>query len=287
MGRRRAGTGAANAHDHTTYPTCVRHARPRKDVRLRHFFLCEGCTRQWIDEAFGGTQPFSYGPAIEGYCLLCNHLTNVRLQTWFLCDICDRVARSIGRNHVAEGSIMEFWQRHVVPRYPHLLLTQNDPSSLRPRRETDTSGEGPLDFLVADDRTGRTIFGIENKTGRSTIREMSRFQLDVSDCDSILHHVRQLSVPAYVIHAQVLEVWQPPTMGFRAVDLWWSDIYRMTDNFVAVQMRHTEMRGAAYFRRAAFESMDTFVDQLYDESDELRLVAQFSAQGVPRMYVAE
>ena len=269
------------------YPTCVRHAQPRKDVKLRHFFLCDSCTRQWVQEAFDRNEPCSYGEPIEGYCLLCNNVTNVRLQTWFLCDICERVARSIGRNHVAEKAIMDFWEQQVRPRYPHLRITQNDVSSLRPRRSDDISGEGPLDFLVTDERTGQTVFGIENKTGRSSIREMSQFQLDVSDCDSILHHVRQLNVPAYIIHAQVLEIWRPPTMGFRAVGLWWSDILQMTANFVTVKMRRMEQRGAAYFKRAAFAPIGALGDDLYDESGELRLVRQFQAEGIPRMYVAE
>lgn len=269
------------------YPTCVRHAQTRKDVRLRHFFLCDACTKQWVDEAFGGNAPVTYGESIEGYCLLCNNVARVRLQTWFLCDICDRVARSIGRNHVAEDAILRFWAEQVQPKFADLAITQNDLSSLRPRRATDVSGEGPLDFLVTDAKTGHAAFGIENKTGRSSIKDMSQFQLDVSDCDSILHHVRELGIPAYIIHAQVLEIWMPPTMGFKAIGLWWSDIFRMTENFAGVKMRRMELRGAAYFKRAAFEPIDTFGDQLYDERGNLRLVKEFAEKGVPPMYVSE
>ena len=42
------------------------------------------------------------GEKVSGYCLLCNKILEVRLRTWFLCDICYRVAGAIGRNHVAE-----------------------------------------------------------------------------------------------------------------------------------------------------------------------------------------
>ena len=284
---KRAKRSSDSQEDPITYPTCVRHAQPRKDVRLRHFFLCDSYTRQWVQEAFGGNDPCTYGEPVGGYCLLCNKATDVRLQTWFLCDICERVARSIGRNHVAEKAIMDFWEQQIRPRYPHLRITQNDLSSLRPRRTSDVSGEGPLDFLVTDERNGQTVFGIENKTGRSSIKEMGQFQLDVSDCDSILHHVRQLNIPAYIIHAQVLEVWQPPTMGFRTVGLWWSDIYRMAENFVTVKMRRMENRGAAYFKRAAFAAINTLGDDLYDKDGELRLVSRFREEGIPRMYVIE
>src|SRR5229473_4798296 len=122
------------------YPTCVRHLKPRKDVRLRHFFLCDDCADRWSNEAFEGNQPVHVGEPVRGYCLLCNLIhEQVRMRTWFLCDICYRVAGSIGRNHVAETAILDFWQSSVLPRFPNLILTQNDVSSLRPRRETDQS----------------------------------------------------------------------------------------------------------------------------------------------------
>jgi len=273
--------------DAVAYPTCVRHLKPRKDVKLRHFFLCDTCTDQWIAEAFDGNEPLWIGQPVNGYCLLCNKVTTVRLRTWFLCDICERVARSIGRNHVAEQAILDFWADQVRPDYPHLSILQNDRSSLRPRRDTDATGQGPLDFLVTDEREGKLVFGIENKTGRSSIRDMSQFQLDVSDCDSILNHVRELGVPAFVIHAQVLELWKPPTMGFRIVGLWWTDIYRMTEHFSSVRMRAVERRGAAYFKKKAFEPIETFAAELYDESGELAIVQRFQQHGIPEMYVTE
>jgi hypothetical protein len=60
----------------TEYPTCVRHLKPRKDVRLRHYFLCDACTEQWRTEAFDGNEPLYVGERVEGYCLLCNRLQN-------------------------------------------------------------------------------------------------------------------------------------------------------------------------------------------------------------------
>ncbi len=235
------------------YPTCVRHLKRRKDVRLRHYFLCDRCTREWTTEAFEDNSPLWRSESVRGYCQLCNNVRSVRLRSWFLCDICDRVARSIGRNHVAEKAIMDFWQEQVQPHHPHLVIEQNDVSALRPRRDTDVSGEGPLDFLVRDGRRGEVVLGIENKTGRSSIREMSAFQLDISDCDSILHHIRELDVPCYIIHAQVLEDWKPPTMGFRSVGLWWSDIYLMGEHLIDIRRGRVDLRGAAYFFKNGFD----------------------------------
>jgi hypothetical protein len=200
-----------------------------------------------------------------------------------LCDICHRVAGSIGRNHVAEQAILDFWEERVKPKFPTVRLVQNDPASLRPRRDTDPSGVAPLDFLALDKKAGRNVFGIENKTGRSSISEMSQFQLDVSDCDCILNEMRSLQIPVYVIHAQVLEVWQPPTMGYRAVGLWWSDVYIMAEHFKAVRMRRDESRGAAYFGKKAFSDMESLPDHLWGESD-FALVERFRREGVPTMY---
>jgi hypothetical protein len=196
------------------------------------------------------------------------------------------VAGSIGRNHVAEQAILDFWKQSVKPRFPSVRLVQNDPSSLRPRRDTDQSGIAPLDFLVVDKRARKKVLGIENKTGRSSIREMSQFQLDVSDCDCILNEMRSLQIPVYVIHAQVLEVWLPPTMGYRAVGLWWSDVYTMAQHFKAVRMRRDESRGAAYFGKRAFSDITSLPDHLWGEHD-FALLERFQREGIPALYHTE
>jgi hypothetical protein len=198
------------------YPVCVRHQKPRKDVKFRNFLLCDRCADLWSEQAFAANRPVFESQRLEGYCGLCNMVSKqIRLRTWFLCEICNRVAASIGRNHVAEAAISNFWETHVKPRFNTLKLIQNDPSSLRPRRDGSKSGVAPLDFLVVDVKTGKNIFGIENKTGRSSIAEMSKFQLDVSDCNCITNEMETLKIPVYVIHAQVLEDWDhPPTTGY-------------------------------------------------------------------------
>ena len=266
------------------YPTCVRHAQPRKDVRLRHWFLCDDCAEKWTTEAFDGDRSLWNSEPIAGFCLLCNLRKQVRLRTWFLCDICWRVAGSIGRNHVAENAIIEWWREHVERKHSELSIEQHDASSLRPRRSGDTSGESPIDFLIRDTRSSQIVLAIENKTGRSSIREMSAFQLDLSDCDCIMHDVRKYAVPAYLIHAQVLERWEPPTVGFKAVGLWWTDIYQLADNFREVRMRRDENRGAAYFRKQAFQDITTLPDHLYDASGNLTLLWRLQNDGIPQLY---
>jgi hypothetical protein len=274
----------SSAANKIQYPVCVRHAEARKDVRLRHWFLCDRCAAKWVAEAFGGSRSLYDGEELTGYCLLCNAVTSVRLRTWFLCDICWRVAGSIGRNHIAESAIVDWWRGHIEPTHPHLRMTQNDESSLRPRRKTDISGESPIDFLIRDEEAHEVVLAIENKTGRSSIREMSAFQLDVSDCDCMLHDVRKYNVPAYLIHAQVLERWNPPTVGFEAIGLWWTDIFQLAEHFRDVKMRRDENRGAAYFAKGAFHDMSELASSLFNGAGHLSLVERLRREGLPTLY---
>lgn len=265
------------------YPMCVRHLKERKDVRLRHFFLCDRCCNEWTRTAFDGNKSLYTGEKVTGYCLLCNRrLNTIRLRTWFLCDICDRVARSIGRNHIAEQSIIDYWEEHVSPRFPTLKLIQNDKSVLQPHRpQVDESGVADIDFIVREKNTD--LFTIENKTGRSSIREMSKFQLDISDCDCITHSMTTLGIPAYLIHAQVLETWEPPTMGFRPVGLWWTDVYKMAAHYASTHQRRDESRNAAFFNKKAFHEISTFADAIMGQQT-YALVEQFQRERMPALY---
>jgi len=143
-----------------------------------------------------------------------------------------------------------------------------------------------VDFLVRRRGTGEVLFAIENKTGRSSIREMSQFQLDVSDCECMLNEMRSHGRPVYVIHAQVLELWHPPTMGFQTVGMWWSDVYRMTEHFKQVRMRRMEMRGAAYFSKKAFLPIEEFPEALMGQTD-FALIERFQREGIPQLYRVE
>jgi len=113
---------------------------------------------------------------------------------------------------------------------------------------------------------------------------MSAFQLDISDCECILHDVRKYNVPAYLIHVQVLERWDPPTVGFEAMGLWWTDIYQLAQNFRDVRMRRDENRGAAHFRKQAFHGMNELPTALVDANGKLLLVERFKNEGAPELY---
>jgi hypothetical protein len=98
--------------------------------------------------------------------------------------------------------------------------------------------------------------------------------------------VRKYNVPAYLIHAQVLERWKPPTVGFEAVRLWWTDIYRLAENFRDVRMRRDENRGAAYFRKTAFGEMSELAAAMFDVNGKPTLLERFRREGPPALYKA-
>ena len=96
--------------------------------------------------------------------------------------------------------------------------------------------------------------------------------------------MRRLNIPSYIIHAQVLELWdKPPTIGFRATGLWWTDVYKMAEHFKSVKQRRDEQRGAAYFGKKAFSEIDTFPADV----QAMALVNRFRQDGIVPMYRSE
>jgi hypothetical protein len=63
----------------------------------------------------------------------------------------------------------------------------------------------------------------------------------------------------------------------------WSDVYRMSENFLSVQMRGDERRGAAYFQRKAFLPIHSFTDAVWGKKD-FNLVEKFRKEGTPQLY---
>lgn len=75
--------------------TCARHDAARKDTALVTFYLCDGCATAFASGAFNDTAPAFEGPTFEGHCALCNQRRkDIRLRQWYLCGVCERVARS-------------------------------------------------------------------------------------------------------------------------------------------------------------------------------------------------
>lgn len=230
--------------------------------------------------------PESPGLTVGGYCALCNlRHANVAFLQWYLCANCERVVRSYSVGSVAVGAVKNWWATKVQPHESTLELVETDPIFLAPYDQESRGAEAALpDFTVRNKANGADEFPIELKTGRSSIKEMRAFQLDTSDCDEIVGFTQRLGLPAYVIHAQVREAFDPPTSYFECIGLWWSDIFSMAQRFQRLVKRRIDHgKTAAFFDREAFRDIQTLVDHVKQrdyraQQDKLREV------GIPVLY---
>jgi hypothetical protein len=256
--------------------TCARHGQPAGDAGLTSFFLCQSCADEWVNEAFTGAAPEWEGEKVTGYCIACNVRKEVRLRQWFLCAICERVARSIGRSIEAERHVADEWTNSAGSVWK---LRPVDPPRLRRPNSTAGTKIATLDFLVS--RKGKELVGIELKTGRGEIggtgigTRMGRFQLDVSDCDDIRNAARAAEVVPYVFHAQVIDRAEPPTVRHAATGLWWAGYLSLRTAFLETRQRPRENRPAAYFDVDAFRPIADLASHLAaadldDEIDKLK-----------------
>lgn len=248
---------------------CAREGELRRDAGLAGFFLCGTCAQDWREEAFDGQRYEYRSEELKGYCLNCNqHRDDVRLHQWFMCGVCERVARSIGRSIVAAASVMKAWEDSVSPRLPELTLIDADVPRLH-RRNAETVGAkvASIDF-IAENRKGDAVLGLELKTGKGFVgrtgvgSRIAEFQLDVSDCDDILTVVSERHIPVYLVHAQVIDRAEPPTVRYAALGRWWTDLFSMVENLDRVQQRPRETRQAAYYDTTMFRPFSELAEHL-------------------------
>jgi len=266
--------------------TCVRCGRARRDTRLASYWTCDECVAELL-LAFSGEMPVWVGDHVDGYCTICNEPKTVTLRQWMVCLICDRVTRSIGRGRVAVRFVEHWWGQNVQPHLPNLELEERDPPQFRPYQRADVEHDQPdADFVVSDKAQPQELFAVELKTGSSSIGGtggMSQFQLDTSDCDQIMEFVQRRRLPAYVVHAQVVEQYEPPTTRYVALALWWTDIYQMAEAFQMVRRRQTEQRQAAFFHRKCFQPIATFAEAIRERHYEA-LAQRLRREGMPTLY---
>lgn len=270
--------------------TCVRHGQPRGDTNLESLFLCDDCATKFKDNAFVGKEPEYVGPYVRGYCSHCNkNLENVCLRQWFLCAVCTRVVKSIGRSVVADNYVQEWWQKNVKPHFPHLDLRLTDPPELQSYADRSQVKESQVDFSCINTQSKETIFSIELKTGRAHISgssigsKMGQFQLDNSDCDDILAVAHREQLPIYLAHAQVIDRASPPTIYYAGVGLWWTDLFSMRDHFTGSRTRPRETRSAGYYNIDMFNDMDLFIEHLRNNGPE-KYKARLKSEGIPELY---
>jgi hypothetical protein len=268
-----AEAGLVLAEDPWAPYACVRHGGQGSDVSLATFFLCGACRELYAIGAFSNEEPAWVGTqSIEGYCGHCNTLrSDIRVTQWFLCGVCERVVRSIGRGLAAARYVMEVWERDIASSVPRIVLKETDPPELRPQgRRSEAIRDSIADFTgFSTGQAGTPLFGFELKSGKSAASAnggigppMQRFQLDTTDCDDILSVVTREGIPVYLVHVQVIGRARPPTERFHGVGFWWTDLWTMQSYFENVQVRPRETRNAAYYDRRMFKGVSALAEHL-------------------------
>lgn len=264
--------GMTLAYDPYEKQICARHNKKRNDARLRSYFLCKDCGIRFQTRALNKKHPVFYMELAKGpyRCSHCNEIKEIALYQWFVCDICDRVLRSIGRGITSNKGVIDWWssQKILDSSLPEIIET--DPPDLKSIANNDE--EPKLDFEWKDSNDV-VLFGAEVKTGRNHLQGgtigsgMSQFQLDVSDIESILDAMERDGsfVPAFVLHCQVVDVPEPPTQKFDCVGIWWTSIDNLIDHIQEIKQRPRENRPAAYISTNAFNNIDSLIDEVKSE----------------------
>lgn len=287
-----AARGILLAVDPWAPSECARDGRLAWDVTLTTFFLCDECASQFTERAFAGRGPEFVGGSMEGRCSHCNLVRELRIRQWSLCAWCDRVLRSIGRSVASARFVMETWADHVQPQVPSVSLREIDPARLqRLDAATKAAKVASADFEGTDTKTGELLFAIELKTGRSRLdgetigAPMKTFQLDQGDCDDITAVAVRDRVPVYLVHAQLIDRVEPPTVRYAPVALWWTDPFAMRDNFIESKQRPREAKIAAYYKTTMFRRVPELIAHLKDDGPR-KLRERIANEGLPDLYEA-
>jgi len=266
---------------------CARHSKATKDTRIAGLFFCDECAELFKEKVFEVKDPEFVYAEIQGYCAYCGQDKPVRERFWYLCNICERIVRSYASERAASAFVSAWWEdlqrRSSVLRDVRLDMT--DPVKLMSFRAHKTWKETRKfnpDFTAFRGSSTDPLFGVEMKTGRSAIPDMSMFQLDVSDCDDILGWVKPLVLPAFLFHIQVTEDFRPPTSRRAARDGWYIDVFEMEQNFKGTRQRSGENRPAAYFNRKGFHPLQAFGGPNFLQ--ELEKMKNKLEHGMPQLY---
>lgn len=268
---------------------CARDGQRTWDTALESIYLCDTCADAFRAGPFGGAEPVYEGAELDGYCGSCNERQTVRMCQWFLCGVCARVTKSIGRGVIAARYITGFWNEFVAAYAPEIRLVETDPPLLNRRSRQPAAGEKNADLTALAGDPASPQFAIELKSGRSSIgrggvgSSMGRFQLDRSDCDDIVAASTSVKGIVYLFHVQVIDRAEPPTTRFAAVGFWWTHMFLMGEHFKEMTQRARENRPAAYFDVRMFQDPATFIDHVR-KGEPRALTERVRREGVPRLY---
>jgi hypothetical protein len=84
--------------------------------------------------------------------------------------------------------------------------------------------------------------------------------------------------PVYLVHAQVVDREDAPTIRYAPVNYWWTDPVAMAEAFIDVRPRPIERREAAFYRPKMFRPLSDLAAHLTGDGLE-GVQAQLMAQG--------
>ena len=261
--------GISLAEDPYPRLSCARHDKERNDARLRGYYLCSSCMEEYQTGAFNDTPPiFQISlPSNSFFCTHCNEKKQVDIYQWIVCDVCDRVVRSIGRSRAASMGVQGWWTalKSQHPQLPKII--ESDPPVQRSIHVENTESKLDFEWIASN---GSILFGAEVKTGRNHLlggsvgSSMTQFQLDVTDIEDVLDamEIRQPFIPAYLFHCQVIDLPRPPTTKYECVGIWWAKIDQLISGIERIKQRPRENRPAAYINKTVFNEILSFQKEI-------------------------
>jgi len=171
---------------------------------------------------------------------------------------------------VASQAVHDYWRKEIIPKFSHLALVEKEAVSLSPySRNVKTKRQAAeslteLDFVIKNQRLKKRklLFHIELKSGPGAIDEMREFQLDINDSNDIVGAANNTGLPVYIFHVQTEYKYDPPTRASKALKMWWTDIFKLLKHRSSVRTRRGEDKRAGYYSPAAFQTMDTFPEEI-------------------------
>ncbi len=252
------------------WEACARHTSRHTARTLQCGYYCDRCARRLTRDAFNDRPPVYHGARVKGFCGLCNKRKQVFLRQWFACGVCWNVIVGYQKSIVASQAVEDYWRKKIMPEFSHLSLVEKEAMSLSPyarkskskRQAAESLTE--LDFVVKNRRLKKRklLFHIELKSGPGAIDEMREFQLDINDSNDIIGAANNTRLPAYIFHVQTEFNYDPPTRASVALRIWWTDIFKLLKHRLSVKTRRGEDKKAGYYSPSAFQTMDTFPEEL-------------------------
>lgn len=252
------------------WEACARHTSRHTARSLQAGFYCDRCTRLLTSKAFNKRPPVYHGAGVKGFCGLCNKRKRVFLRQWFACGVCWNVIVAYQKSIVASQAVHDYWRKKIASEFPHIFLVEKEAVSLSPySRKAKSKREAAeslteLDFVVKNRRlkNQKLLFHIELKSGPGAVDEMREFQLDINDSNDIVGAANNTGLPVYIFHVQTEFKYDPPTRASVARKIWWTDISKLLKHRLSVRTRRGEDKKAGYYSPMAFQTMDTFPEEL-------------------------